>query len=132
MGKSYPDKTNATGVWKLSDITKNKISDGTYPNASARGMTGGGSAPGTNTVIDFIQIMSTGNAADFGDLSLEGNMSGTASNHTRGVFGSRGVPAYSNVIDYIHIATQGNAVDFGDQVTTSRNGGATSNAHGGL
>ena len=132
MGKSYPDKTNATGVWKLSDITKNKISDGTYPNASARGMTGGGSAPGTNTVIDFIQIMSTGNAADFGDLSLEGNMSGTASNHTRGVFGSRGVPAYSNVIDYIHIATQGNAADFGDSTVANYGGSGLSNSTRGV
>ena len=25
MGTSYPDRTNATGVWKLSDIYKNKI-----------------------------------------------------------------------------------------------------------
>ena len=34
MGTSYPDRTNARGVWKLSDITKNKITDGTYPNAA--------------------------------------------------------------------------------------------------
>ena len=31
MGKSYPDRTNATGIWKISDIYKNKITDGTYP-----------------------------------------------------------------------------------------------------
>ena len=33
MGKSYPDRTNATGIWKLKDITRNKITDGTYPGA---------------------------------------------------------------------------------------------------
>jgi len=25
MGTSYPDRTNATGLWKLSDIYKNRM-----------------------------------------------------------------------------------------------------------
>ncbi len=54
MGTSYPDKTNFTGVWKLSDIYKNKISDGTYPRGSTRGIMGGGAAPSNANVIDFI------------------------------------------------------------------------------
>ena len=44
MGTSYPDRTNATGVWKLSDIYKNKTSDGTYPGSYGgdRGIVMGG------------------------------------------------------------------------------------------
>ena len=44
MGKSYPDRTNATGIWKLKDITRNKITDGTYPQQGApgRGFAAGG------------------------------------------------------------------------------------------
>ena len=55
MGKSYPDKTNARGIWKLSDITKNKITDGTYPNAGIgnRGLTLGGSEPSEVNKIEF-------------------------------------------------------------------------------
>ena len=33
MGISYPDRTNATGIWKLSDIYRNKTTDGTYPGS---------------------------------------------------------------------------------------------------
>ena len=82
MGTSYPDRTNATGLWKLSDITKNKVSDGTYPKGAVRAVCGGGDTPSVVNTIDFVQIESAGNATDFGDLvSARSNMAGTAS-HT--------------------------------------------------
>ena len=82
MGKSYPDRTNATGLWKLSDIYKNKISDGTYPRGSTRGIMGGGAAPSNLNVIDFITIESAGNATDFGDTNIAGrNFRATAEFH---------------------------------------------------
>ena len=37
MGTSYPDRTNTRGVWKLSEITKNKITHGTWKGSSAGG-----------------------------------------------------------------------------------------------
>ena len=40
MGTSYPNRTNARGIWKLSDITRNTIEEGTYPQqaTSSRGL----------------------------------------------------------------------------------------------
>ena len=31
MATSYPDRTNARGIWKLDDITKNIKTEGTWP-----------------------------------------------------------------------------------------------------
>ena len=41
MGTSYPNRTNARGVWKLSDITRNKLTQGTYPKGAGRGFNAG-------------------------------------------------------------------------------------------
>ena len=68
MGKSYPDRTNARGIWKLSDITRNKLTQGTFPKGAGRGFNAGdNNSP--NVQIDTISIKTTGNATDFGDLS---------------------------------------------------------------
>ena len=56
MGKSYPDRTNATGIWKLSDIYKNKITDGTYPRGTTRALFGAGKTPSLSNVIDLSLI----------------------------------------------------------------------------
>jgi len=91
----------------------------------------GGATNGANlvtNVIEYITTATTGNATDFGDLTLarRGVGGNNASSGTRGVFGG-GFPT-SNVIDYITIASAGNATDFGD-LTVARNGAsATSNA----
>ena len=91
----------------------------------------GGAIDGSNTatnVIEFITTATTGNATDFGDLTIvrRGAGGNNASSGTRGVFGG-GFPT-TNVIDYITIASAGNAIDFGD-LTVARNGAsATSNA----
>ena len=71
MGTSYPDKTNARGIWKLSDIYKNINKDGTYPRFKQRTCYMGGISPGVSTTIDYFQTVETaGNATDFGDLSV--------------------------------------------------------------
>ena len=59
MAISYPDKTNAEGIWKLSDITKNIKTEGTWPNAGVRALIGGGnrSSPGASqNNIEYIII----------------------------------------------------------------------------
>ena len=96
--------------------------------SSTRGLIGGGryDTPVATwyNVIDYITTSTTGNAQDFGDLTL-GRGEGVAglSNSTRGVFaGGNASPAQgstTNTIDYVTIATLGNAVDFGD-LTASR------------
>ena len=61
--------------------------------------------------IDYVEIATTGNAADFGDLTVARGRMGAVCSSTRGVFaGGNG----TNHIDYITIASTGNAIDFGD------------------
>ena len=67
MATSYPDKTNARGIWKLSDITRNIKTEGTFPIGSTRGLFMAGNTPSVSTVIDYITIETTGDASDFGD-----------------------------------------------------------------
>ena len=85
---------------------------------------GGNSGSGSTNVIqdsiDYITIATTGNAIDFGDMTVgrqEPN-SLTGSNSSRGLTGagikSTGGIAYTNIIDYVTIGTLGNATDFGD------------------
>ena len=82
-----------------------------------RGVFGGGGSPSLdNNVITYITIESTGNAKNFGDLSVGGRAQpAAAASSTRGLFAGGGASDVEhNVIDYITIATTGNATDFGD------------------
>jgi hypothetical protein len=98
----------------------------------------GGTAPGDAIVstINYINIASTGNSLDFGNLTSNGSQPSSASSSTRGIFAGRvGVaPTYtvSNIIDYITIASSGNAQDFGDLpiATRAMTQGAASSTRG--
>jgi len=83
-----------------------------------------GGFPYTNR-ISFVEIATTGNSQDFGDLL--NSVYGTAgvSNNTRGVFGGGGNSpnaAAINVIQFITMASTGDATDFGDLNTTEKVG----------
>ena len=97
----------------------------TYNQQSGRGVYGGsGSAtqPYGNT-IDYIQIMSTGNAIDFGDMTVTVYGGGACGNETRAnFFGGRlspGSSGYTDRIDLVTIASGGGGVDYGDLVGTT-------------
>ena len=90
-------------------------------SSSTRGLIAGGfrdpSGGNPHNTIDFITITTTGNAQDFGDLTVIKAYMGTATSATRGVFAGGQSPNDSNptnVIDYVTIASAGNAQDFGD------------------
>jgi len=85
-----------------------------------RGVFVGGFDTANSNVMDYITIATTGNATDFGDLTVARRYINGCASTTRGVFGGGFDTANSNVIDYITIATTGNATDFGD-MTVSRN-----------
>ena len=113
MGNSYPDRTNARGVWKLSDITRNKLTQGTFPKGAGRGFNAGdNNSP--NVQIDTISIKTTGNATDFGDLSQspQGSVWSVHGSDTRCIFG--GAYPVATIIQYIVPTSQGNSADFGD------------------
>ena len=119
MGTSYPDKTNARGIWQLSDIYRNINKEGTYPQAySNKGFFGGGNTGSNVNTIDQIIIQSAGNATDFGDLAQGKNGMGSTGTPTRafwlGGYTGGGSPNMTSQIDTINFATAGNCSDFGD------------------
>ena len=107
--------------------------------SSTRGIFAGGLVTPTPAVnitnrIDYVNISTTSNAFDFGDLSFAVRKLGGLSNSTRGIFaGGEGSPFSTiNVINYITIASLGDAQDFGDIVTgsTQVNTGTSSSTRG--
>ena len=119
MATSYPDRTNARGIWKLSDITRNIKTEGTFPG-STRILFGGGATPSVVNNIDIITVESTGDATDFGDLAslnYQGG-GGNASSFSRGIFGIGKTPSSTNAIEYVQFSTTGNAADFGDKTNS--------------
>ena len=70
-----------------------------------RGLIGGGSVPGNTNVINYIQIGTTANAVDFGDLTVAGQYCACAS-RTRGIFA---MGSNVNTISFVTISTTGNA-----------------------
>ena len=105
---------NGEDWWQIDSFTPDSATGG------ARGVFGGGGLSPYSNVIDYINISSTGNALDFGDL-INGSRNNTASSSssTRGLFAG-GEPLF-NAIDFITISSTGNASDFGD-LTVARYG----------
>lgn len=103
--------------------------------AGARGIFGGGFVPGVyRKNIDYINISSTGNALNFGNLTANAFGASAVASPTRGVFGMKETSSgvYSNIIDYVTISSTGDAIDFGDLSAGKRSGAACSNATRGV
>ena len=84
--------------------------------------------------LEFVDMGTSGNTTDFGDLT-EARIRGSAlGSSTRGVFGGGypgSDPTTTSVIDYVTIASTGNATDFGDLSSTrSYTTGLSSNTRG--
>ena len=101
---------------------------------STRGLFSGGYDPAGNVQnkIDFITIASTGNATDFGDLTVARRSAAGTSNSIKSVFMGGYLPGVANVIDSVIIQTTGNAKDFGDLIIRTNDTSASSDSHGGL
>lgn len=87
--------------------------------------------------IQYWDITTVGNAADFGDLTsgtedAGGTCSGTRAIVFFGTTGGSGYPtSYPPTIDYFATATTGNATDFGDSTTqASRKNGLSDGTYG--
>ena len=75
---------------------------------------GGGAAPPNSNTIDYINIGSLGDSADFGNLVTGRNKGGAVSDGTKGVFGGgySAPPATQyDAKDLISIGTLGSATD---------------------
>jgi len=90
----------------------------------------------TVNTIQFVTIATTGNASDFGDLTVTRYNGGGLSNGTRGYFpGGVTYPGATrqNIIDFVTFTTTGNAIDSGDLAIAAVNSvGTMSDSHGGV
>ena len=85
----------------------------------------GGPSGNGNTNIQYINIATTGNGQDFGEMLKYDAAGTTGSNAVRIVYFNGG--NQENTIEFVTTATLGNAVDFGDMTLGNRYG-ATSNS----
>jgi hypothetical protein len=105
----------------------------TEQRGRGRGLFGGGSTPTRQNIIDFVNIASTGNTQDFGDLTRIVTAVGGCASATRGLFGGGYNPSVNNnTIEFVTIATTGNAINFGDLAYTPNDppGGLSNNTRG--
>ena len=97
--------------------------------SDTRAVWGGGYGSATSSnVMDYVTIATTGNATDFGDLTVGRQNPAGAASSLRGLFCAGYATNYSNIIDYITIASVGNATDFGDLTYTATQAAACSSA----
>ena len=79
-----------------------------------RAVIGAGGYPSATTGMDYVEIATTGNGNDFGDLSVGNYGRGSFSSSTRGVVGGGAGSPYVASIEYQTISSQGGSADFGD------------------
>jgi len=120
------------GMNDFGDLKTAVYSNGGCGN-NIRGLSGGGSP--LNNVIEFVNIATTGDGNNFGDLVRPRTYiaSGIAS-PTRGVWhgGNETSPTVSNIIDFVTIPTFGDAIDFGELITQRNSSSGCSNSTRGL
>ena len=104
-----------------------------YRGGRGRGIFAGGynSSPGTVNTMNYIEIATTANAVDFGDLARSGS-TGSSSSATRGVFNYGNVPSNVVEMNYTTISSSGGVADYGDLSYVTRDGpfGAGDNTRG--
>ena len=106
------------------------------PSSRGRSVHAGGS-DGTNSylpIMSHFEHATTGNALDFGELTVGGQGLGGFSSSTRGLFSGRRTPSTNpdNIIDYITIASAGDSIDFGDMTDQRRLGATLSSSTRGI
>jgi len=110
----------AQGEWWVMSTDTPNLGESSEPTPGPRGLFAGGYSPspiGYSRTIDFINVSSTGNGKNFGDLSTDIVAGGGVASRTRGIFAGGYVSPSPNgraQIDFVTIASTGDAADFGD------------------
>ena len=125
---SYVTISSQGGIADFGSLSGSwaEYSDGGYyglggTNDSTRGLFGGGQGP--SNLIHYVTIATTGDASNFGDLTVgRAYALGGISNGTRGIIGGGMSPTQLSSLDFVTIQKTGNATHFGD-MTTIRNAG---------
>ena len=80
--------------------------------------------PARQNVIQFVNVDTTGNAVDFGDVLNASSGFFTAASRTRGIYAGAYTPGtYTNSIEFVTIASTGNSTDFGADLSVARGNG---------
>ena len=137
-GEQPPEEPTPVGAFRFNtDTARLEYYDGnqwvniaTKSRASSRGLisnVGGEFANG----IHFVNISTTGDSQDFGDLTFTNRREANFSSTSRGIFAG-GNDSRVNTINFVTIATTGNASDFGDMTKTAGGMGGSSNQTRGI
>ena len=98
-----------------------------------RGLIGGRFPASPYSTLDYIEIATTGNSQDFGDLANEHGFCACFGSNTRSVFagGYTANTSYIADISAVSIASQGGSFDFGDiRQAVRQNAGASDGTRG--
>ena len=115
--------TQIAGISTFSGTSGMQLPVGPTEYRGGRGRAvrcGGRIAPANRSEMDYVEIATTGNATDFGDLSTGAGSGGVMSSSTRGVVSlswAPNVPSYSAVMDYLTYSSSGGVSHFGDLIT---------------
>ena len=109
------------GVSTVNSTGSMKIPSGPteYRGGRGRGVFAGGATPTKINVIDTVQIATTANATDFGDLSLAKNGVAALASATRGVFSGGYTPTQQSTIEFLNFQSNGGVYDFGDLLSAT-------------
>ena len=98
-----------------------------------RGLFGGGATPSDEVdTIDYINLTTTGNALDFGNLTLARDFNASCASRTRAFWAGGVNPGVAGLseLDSVTIASRGNAVDFGENIPHRGGGGFSDQTRG--
>ena len=122
--------------WAEFQLSTPNLAESGDRQPGARGLLCGGYSPNASTrsdEIQYINISSTGNAQDFGDLLSSTHTPLSNSSSTRACIGGGNTPSGdTNTIQFVTIASTGNATNFGDLTQIRRNSDGLSNQTRGL
>ena len=117
----------AQGEWWIMSTDTPNLGQSSDSTPGPRGVfMGGMNEPSPNAVydvIEFVNISSTGNSTDFGNLAATEQEGAALGGHIRGYYFG-GDPA-DNEIETIVFASTGNATDYGDLAANSKGGSGT-------
>ena len=140
-GKQGQQGTVLVGVTTVSSTGSMRIPSGPTEQRGGRGRAVFGGGYGASSpypelnVLDMVNITTTGNASDFGDLTIGRTAIGMGGNATRGIFAGGRYPGVNNdqtQIDYVTFSSSGGANDFGDLSNRPQSSGAFSDSTRGI
>ena len=123
---------NGSAWFQVHTATPN-LGQGSDIQPGARGVFQGGITPSESATVDYINISSTGDAIDFGDLSTNRRLGAAFASSTR-VFTFGGFDGSNSTteVEFFVFASTGDAIDFGSAIdnATRSNGGAANATRG--